>query len=57
MTRNKWEVCKNCRFFKEQLHQPLISIYDETQYAGKCKRFPKEEPKNKEDWCGEYVGK
>ena len=46
--------CKTCEYY---LHEEVeIEFYDtKTKYEGMCKRYPKNEPKNEDDGCGEYM--
>ena len=45
------QICKNCKYWKEC--EDNILEYN----LGDCRRFPKEEVKINDDWCGEWKKK
>ena len=46
------QICKNCKYWKKDITQ----IYEDME-KGECKRYPKEEVKINDDWCGEWKKK
>ena len=57
------QQCDNCRFFKKQSnqfyfnHQNKLPAQQVHQFDGLCRHFPSYEPKDRDEWCGQWKGK
>ena len=50
------ERCDKCYYWqKEWIEMPKPSGPGEGVYDGTCRRYPKFQPKDSNDWCGEFL--